>query len=448
MSRSKPNILLMICHDLGRHLGCYGVSTVHTPNVDRLAAEGVRMARSFCVAPQCSPSRAALFTGRYPHSNGVLGLTHAQFDWDLHPEERHLAGLLSESGWHAALIGLQHETRRPEGMGFDEIVGQNAPVEDSALTGADRLAAQVGAFLQRRRDQEKPFYLQVGFAEPHRVPGTPGDFGHLPPDDSRGVTVPAYLVDDADARAELAAFQGAIRKVDGAVGRILGALDDCGLREDTLVVFTTDHGIPFPRAKCSVYEAGLEVCLVLHWPGGGVSGGRVLDPMIPNVDCLPTLLEMAGAPVPGNVQGRSFAPLLRGEPYAPRPEVFGEMTYHDYYDPVRSIRTERHKLIVAFCFNRGFMDPSQQWRPRTRTRHPADPALSRHDLIELYDLAEDPLETRNLAASEAHRAVRDDLLRRLHAWMVETDDPLLRGVPPSPMHLRAVAALEGAPLPP
>jgi N-sulfoglucosamine sulfohydrolase len=117
----RPNIVQITCHDLGRHLGCYGIETVHTPTLDRLAAEGVRFAHSFCTSPGCSPSRAAMATGRYPHANGVMGLAHAHFGWELAPGERHIAGLLAEGGYHTVLFGLQHVTYHPEKLGFREI---------------------------------------------------------------------------------------------------------------------------------------------------------------------------------------------------------------------------------------------------------------------------------------------------------------------------------------
>lgn len=435
MPSRKPNVIVITCHDLGRHLGCYGVGTVRSPNVDGLAAEGVRFAHSFCTAPQCSPSRASLFTGRYPHSNGVLGLTHGSFGWDLSPDERHLAQILAESGWQTVMCGVHHESQDAGKAGYQRVL------RAEGAEAAPR-AAEAIEFIRQRPPDSPPFFLHLGFVEPHRLPG-PGGFGPTALDGTLGVTVPEYLVDEPSAREDFAAFQGAIYGVDRAIGQLLAALEGGGLREDTVVVMTTDHGIPFPRAKCSLYDPGLEVCLIVRWPRGGWSGGQVYREPISNVDYLPTLLELLEIPVPERVQGRSFAPLVGGGAYQPRSEIFGEMTYHDYCDPIRCIRTEEHKLIVSFTSAHGFMDPSQSWRPKTKTRHPEDPRRAYHEPVELYDLAADPLEARNLAGAAEHRAVRQDLLGRLYGWMRETEDPLLEGIPTPPMHRRALAALRG-----
>jgi N-sulfoglucosamine sulfohydrolase len=321
MPDCKPNIIILTCHDLGRHLGCYGVPTVRSPNIDGLAAEGVRFENSFCTAPQCSPSRASIFTGRYPHSNGVMGLTHGNFAWDLNPGEKHLAQLLSEAGWRTAVCGVHHESRDAGKAGYQDVL--NPGGFDASLR--EEKAVE---FIRQQSSAGSPFFLHVGFVEPHRLPG-PGGFGPTALDSSLGVTVPPYLADEPEAREDFAAFQGAVRHVDGAIGRILEALDGHGLRENTLVVMTTDHGIPFPRAKCSLYDPGLETCLILRWLQAGWENGRVYPEMVSNVDYVPTLLEMLELPVPEAVQGRSFAPLLSGENYRPRTEVFGEMTYHD-----------------------------------------------------------------------------------------------------------------------
>src|SRR5947209_12444252 len=178
----SPNILLITCHDLGRHLGCYGIETVATPHLDRLAATGVRVAQAFATAPSCSPSRTALATGRHPHSNGVMGLTHPPFGWDLHPGERHMAQILGEAGYHTHLFGFQHVSPYDDRPGFAQIHTDH----NRGLAGP--VAMKVGELLESWSN-ERPFYLEVNLEEPHR----PYDQGNCVPDASLGVTVPGYL---------------------------------------------------------------------------------------------------------------------------------------------------------------------------------------------------------------------------------------------------------------
>lgn len=454
----RPNLLLITCHDLGRFLGCYGNETVQSPALDRLAAEGTRFTRAFCTAPQCSPSRASLFTGRYPHSNGVLGLTHAQFAWDLGPEERHLGQILREAGYTTALAGVHHESRSGSAAaiaarcGMDTILAQHGMESIVPQSRAEDLTDAALGWFDRARGREQPWYLQIGYHEPHRVAartraedGYMGFIGdYLAPDEERGVAVPPYLQDTALAREELAELQGAVRALDAAVGRLLAGLRERGLDERTIVLFTTDHGLALPRAKCSLYDPGLETALILRAPDRAIAGGRTLDTLVSNVDLLPTLLDLLGLPIPERVQGRSLAPALRSEGFTPREAIFGEMTYHDYYDPRRCVRTARHKLIVNFTAAPGFMDPSQSWRPRTVTVVPPDPALDYHPLLELYDLADDPYEWHNLADDPAHATVRGELLDLLAQWMRDTGDPLLQGAVTPPLHRMALEVLNEA----
>ncbi len=432
-SGQMPNIVLISCHDIGQHLGCYGIDAVSTPNIDRLAGQGVRFERSFCTAPQCSPSRASIYTGRYPHNNGVMGLTHYDFAWDLHDEERHLAGLLKEAGYLTALVGVQHETRFPERMGFDHLQIQEHPV-------CEQVAEDAVECLKANRAGDSPFYLQVGFFEPHRR----FDFGGAVADDEKGVFVPGYLVEDEGANREFAQFQGAIRKVDQAIGQILDGLERAGLAENTIVIYTADHGIPFPRAKCSLYDPGIEVPFVVRWPKRGWQGGKVYSEMISNIDYLPTLLDAIGARVPENVQGRSFCGLLDGKQYEARDAVFTELTYHDYFNPMRSIRTQRYKLIANFTTAPAIMSPSQDYRPATITVEPADPAYAYHPHLELYDLEQDQLEFTNLADDKEYGDICRELGRRLLDWMESTDDPLLEVCPASPHHVETMRRLRGA----
>jgi N-sulfoglucosamine sulfohydrolase len=440
---ARPNVLLLHCHDLGQHLHCYGVGGVNSPNLDRLAEEGVLFENYFCTAPQCSPSRSSIFTGRYPHSNGVMGLAHADFAWEYHPGERHLGQILGEAGYATAGVGVVHETRSgAKRCGLAEYAAAS-----QAREMADATIARLKQFTKL---PDKPFYVQAGCIEPHRLPppdrNADQDFlgGRLQPDTSRGVTVPPYLRDTEGTRAELAELQGAVRHMDEHMGRVLSAVRDLGLDKTTLVIFTTDHGIAMPRAKCSLYEPGLRTAFILRYPPrGGWSGGIRHKHMVSNIDCVPTILDLAGLPAPAAVQGRSLAPLMDGRGYTPRDRIFGEITYHDYYDPRRSVRTAAHKLIVNFSSAPAFMDPSQSWRPRSDTVVPANHALAYHPACELYDLARDPWEQKDVAREASYAAALGELRGHLAEHLRATGDPILNGAVTSPLHQRSQEWLLG-----
>lgn len=426
------NLVMIDCHDLGQHLACYGWDSVPSDNLDKLAAAGVRFANSFCTAPQCSPSRSALYTGRYPHANGMFGLAHPPFNWQMHPGEVHLARLLQQNGYHTAQIGVQHVTAHNktaiEQLGFDEVfMGEDAPT----------VAEHVVSFLENA--QQRPFFLNVGFVEPHR--DAQGYFGQAPPDSTKGVSTPPYIPDTAEARAEFAQLQGVIRKMDEAFGVIWRALEEQNLLEETWVIFTTDHGIAMPRAKSTMYDPGIETALIMYAEPFNVMGGRVLPQMISNVDIVPTILEGLGVPAPGTLQGRSFWGLLTGDAYTPREHIFAEKTFHTAYEPQRAIRTSRYKLIwnaevdiinVAADIQHSPIFP-QMIDELTVERPP----------FELYDLENDPDERDNLAGQPAYAAVENDLRGQLLHWMQETGDPLLEGPIASPYYRRATQMLLG-----
>lgn len=426
----SPNILFITCHDLGRHLGCYGQETVISSNLDRLAAEGVRFANSFCTAPQCSPSRAALHTGRHAHSVGALGLAHHPFDWYLEPSAGHLAGRLRQNGYRTALFGGQHVTRHEwlAAIGYDHWSGEAA---------APELAQHVRAYLEGI-DGEQPFYLELDFAETHR----PYDWGGARPEHSQGVKLPPTIPNHPAALAEFAALQGAIRQLDEGVGRVLAALDNLGLRQNTLVLFTTDHGLAMPRAKCTLYEAGIGTVLILRWPAGGVSGGRLFEQMISHVDVTPTLLEASGIPFSEEeFHGRSFWPLLQDRPYQANDAVFAEKTFHTAYEPMRAVRTATHKLILNFETGSDFDVPDDV---RNGAIYPLmiAQATGHRPHAELYDLIQDPNEQNNLAGQTETAPVEAELRSRLRRWLKETNDPLLTGPPKSPFYRATLSLLQ------
>lgn len=420
---SQPlNILLIHWHDVGRRLGAYGNPSVDSPRVDALASEGVRFDQAYCTAPLCSPARGSLFTGRYPHSNGLMGLSHV--GWEYGSNERTLPMELADHGYRTTLIGLQHESSDPTSIGFDEVQHLTAP-EQYAAPVAELASLHIRSVAADRQ----PFLLTVGFFEPHR-PYPASLYDHPDPET---VDVPAFLPDTPEVRRDLAGFHGAIRAADDATGVVLDALETAGLADTTVVVFTADHGMAFPRAKSTLYDPGLEVALVIRLPEGIGRRGEATDQLVSHVDVMPTLLGLAGVDPPQRIQGRSLAPWLRGEDQPRRTEVFAEKNWHDpdQYDPVRCVRTERHKYIRSY-------------EKRSRTTLPGDirDSLSAGSLtawdaeprpaVELYDLEADPLERDNLAGEPAHADVEADLAARLDGWQRRTQDPLLTGPIPPP----------------
>ena len=426
------NLIMIDCHDLGRHLGCYGWQSVPSPNLDALAARGVRFANNFCTAPQCCPSRAALYTGRYAHSNGMFGLAHAPFNWRLHSDEIHLARYLRDAGYATAQIGVQHVTAQMsdavQGLGFQDVwLGNDAPA----------IGERAAAYL--RSNPAQPFFLNIGFLEPHR--DAHGRFTQAPPDRSLGVGVPPYLPQTPEAEAEFAELQGVIGRMDRAVGRIWEALTESGLLDKTWVIFTTDHGIAMPRAKCTMYDPGIETALIMVAHPFELTGGHVYEELISNVDLVPTILDMLSIPIPNRIQGRSFANLLRGEFYAAREHIFAEKTFHTAYEPQRAIRTERHKLIwnaeVDIINVPGDIMHSPIFPQMI------DQITVERPPLELYDLKTDPLEHGNIIEEPNYTEIADDLRNRLLEWMQQTGDPLLGGPVTSPYNRQALALLRG-----
>jgi N-sulfoglucosamine sulfohydrolase len=420
----RPNVVLFISHDTGRFVSPYGVRTVHTPTFERLAAESVLFENAFCTAPQCSPSRAALVTGRYPHSNGVMGLTHHDYAWSLHPSERPVAKLFGASGYQTWLLGLQHETRDDRALGFD-----HSDLWFEAAGLPPRLQSALAS-----RDHSRPFYCQLGCVETHRPWEMPG----CPPDSSLGVAVPAYLHNGPETRTDLAAFQGMIRRLDQELGRLLDLLDQHGLQDNTILVVTTDHGIAMPMAKSTLRDPGIETLLLMRYPGGGWLPGQRVRDLVSNVDILPTLLEACGLEVPDEVQGTSFLPILQGQASPSRDAVYAEKTFHDSYDPMRCVRTERFK------YNRYFEKAAYHPVPADILESGASRELGRvprEGFEELFDLEQDPDERNNLAENADYGQVCHEMRARLAAWMVETDDPLLEGPIGGPFYHKSVSTL-------
>jgi arylsulfatase A-like enzyme len=409
------NVIYIHSHDTGRYVQPYG-HAIPTPNIQWLADQGVMFRNAFCAAPSCSGSRAALLTGEYCHTNGMMGLAHRGFA--LSDYDHHLVRVLAAAGYHSELIGEQHLSLDPNVLGYDVL----HEIPDMSVNSVGPVAIE-----SLRSGIKEPFFMSVGFFETHRsffAPSSVRDRVYSLP--------PPFLPDTPEIREDVASYKASARSLDHGVGTVLNALHQTGLDERTLVICTTDHGLAFPTAKASLLDRGIGVMLIIRGPGFG--GGYAYDELVSHVDVLPTVCDVAGVDPPPWLVGRSLLPLVSGqeEPGA-RSEIFSELTYHAAYEPQRAIRTERYKYIRRFddypypvlpnCDDSPSKDAYLQrgWATRPVSREA------------LHDLFFNPGEGRNMIDEPDYEPVRRALRERLEAWMVQTDDPLLEGpVQPPP----------------
>jgi N-sulfoglucosamine sulfohydrolase len=415
----KPNILYLHSHDTGRFIQPYG-HQVPTPNIQRLADQGLLFRKAFCAAPTCSGSRSALLTGQYPHTNGMMGLAHRGFE--LHDYSHHIVHTLREAGYWSGLIGEQHLSKDPGVLGYDHVIESDTNHVDYVAPAAVELLAQA---------PPEPFFLSVGFFETHREYFEPTSVRDalysLPPDN---------LPDTPETRRDMASYKASARSLDQGVGSVLNALDEHDLADDTLVILTTDHGLAFPGAKGTLFDRGIGVLMIMRGPGGA-HGGRVSNALVSHLDIFPTICELAGIDVPARVQGRSLLPVMRREVEDVNDAVFAELTYHAAYEPIRAVRTERWKYIRRFGDRLRPVLPNVDDSPTKDlllAEGWGDVELPREAL---HDLRFDPVEAHNLIDSPRCAEIAEQLRGRLDEWMRATEDPLLEG---------AVRAPEGAEL--
>ena len=404
-----PNILYIHSHDTGRYVQPYG-HAIQTPNIQRLAEQGILFRKAFCVAPTCSPSRAGLLTGQYAHCNGMIGLAHRGFS--LNDYNQHLVHTLRKAGYYSVLIGEEHLSKDPKDSGYDLVSKVERNQADIVAPAAIELL---------NHDLPQPFFLSVGFFETHR------DF--LKPtsiDDMKDCLPPVPLPDTDETRRDMAGFKASARALDQGIGAVLEALDANGLSDNTLVICTTDHGIAFPRMKCNLTDHGIGVLLIMRGPGG-FTGGKVSEALVSQIDLFPTICDLLNIDHPSWLQGRSIMPLIRGETEEIHDALFAEVTFHAAYEPKRAVRTQRWKYIRRFDHHLGPVlancddSPSKQmliqygWEKQLRP------------LEQLYDLIFDPNEACNLAHDRSVGTILEELRVRLDDWMRTTDDPLLYG---------------------
>ncbi|QUR69536.1 sulfatase family protein [Mycobacterium spongiae] len=416
VTTEHENVLIVHWHDVGRQLGVYGHPDVSSPRLDQLAAQGILLTQAHATAPLCSPSRGSLFTGRYPQSNGLVGLAH--HGWEYRTGVRTLPHLLSDNGWYSALFGMQHETSFPKRLGYDEFDVSNSYCEYVVPKAQEWLRERVPSL------SPQPFLLTVGFFETHR----PYPRDRYQPADADIVDPPAYLPDTPEVRADLAEFYGSIATADAAVGQLLDTLTQTGLDANTWVVFLTDHGPAFPRAKSTLYDAGTGIAMIIRPPTRRAAQPYVYDELFSGVDLVPTLLGLLELEIPADVEGVSHADTLLApgvHTRAVRDHVYTMKTYHDSFDPMRAVRTKEFSYIENYV-PRPLLDLPWDIEESPSGLVVAPLVTSPRPERELYDLRADPDEANNLLAehdsSHDVAAIAADLAVRLRDWRQQTND--------------------------
>jgi N-sulfoglucosamine sulfohydrolase len=411
------NILFMHSHNTGTFVEPYG-HAVPTPNLQKLAEEGVLFRNAFSTAPTCSPSRASFLTGMYPHSCGMLGLAHrgfsmSNYDW-------HAARVLKANGYFTASSGVEHTAPDLDSIGYDVILSgldTNYPNQPNRIDPADAVVN----FLNDAPKQ--PFFINLGLNETHR-PFHQAEPESYPAERKQFCVPPRPLPDTPETRADTADFKASARVMDDAFGKVLRALDDNGLRENTLVFCFADHGLQFPRNMCNLTDHGLRVYCVVRGPGG-FAGGQEVNALVSLMDLLPTAYEVAGILPPDHVEGFSLVGLMGGDDDTLHDAIFGEVSYHAAYEPMRCVRTKRYKYIRRYDNREKLVLPNVDDTPTKAFLLNQDWEDQPRDQEMLFDLMFDPDEAHNIVNREDMAGVVAEMKGRLDVWMQSTHDPLL-----------------------
>jgi N-sulfoglucosamine sulfohydrolase len=431
----RRNVLLLISDDQGLDLGCYGVP-IRTPRLDALARQGTRFTHGFAAVSSCSPSRAVINTGLYTHQNGMYGLQHDVHHQSLLPGIETLPSLLRRAGYATALVGKKH-------VGPDSAFPYEVELvpERSGIRDVRELAIAASSFI--RSTDDRPFFVTVAYSDPHRAAidyGNDRAWPGVKPAiyDPRKVSIPSHLPDLPAVRKDLAAYYESLSRLDAGVGMILDDLAATGRADDTLVIFLSDNGCPFPGAKTNLYDPGLHLPLIVRAPGAAAA---VNDAMVSWTDVAPTVLDWTGVAPPSAypLSGSSLLPILGKTTDPIRTAVFASHDFHEInqYYPMRSVRTRTHSYILNLAWQlpypiAGDVAGSPSWKaiaadPTIRLGRRTQAAYLQRPAEELYDLARDPEEVTNLAADPAYAGIKAELAERLRSLRAATKDPWLAG---------------------
>lgn len=427
VEKKKPNIIVFIADDASVDFGCYGNKYVKTPNIDQLASQGVLFRNAFVTSPQSSPSRISMMTGQYAHTLGVEDL-HTPID----EKTKMLPAYLKEAGYYTGSMLKTHwgdNGTKQFDFYFDKRKDRKDLYSDSIMTAENKFFKLYQSFLDDAN--HKPFFLWIGFIDPHRPYKEP-ETKHVHNPDS--VMLLPSFVNGPLTREDVADYYDEIHRLDQHVGFMTAELERREILDNTIIIFVSDNGMPFMRAKGFLYDPGIRVPLIIKWPGKTKTGVIHDNGMVSGLDIAPTILEMAGIKTPEYMTGRSFVPLLLNHREHGRDVIFSERNWHDTEEYARCIRTEKFKLIYnAFPYSisafTGDMRQSPAWyellsskRQGTMNENQSQLFQFPRPMIELYDLEQDPYEHTNLSDHPEYFNIASGLLKQLFEWQKETKD--------------------------
>jgi N-sulfoglucosamine sulfohydrolase len=414
----KPNIVFFLADDVSwNDFGCYGNKEVKTPNIDRLAQQGIRFTNFFLTASSCSPSRNSIITGRYPHNTGAAELhTEPPLDMVSFPE------ILKGQGYYSAHAGKFH-------MGKYALRGFDLTNENAKLNGDG--GEELWIKTLQNRPKEKPFLLWYAAYDAHR-PWGPNEFSGK--HDPANVNPPFYLADAKGTKSDLAKYYDEIARFDHYIGLVVDELRKQNVLENTVIVIMADNGRPFPHSKTRVNDRGMKTPFIVYWPKGIATKDRTCTSLISSIDIAPTLLDIADARSPESIQGVSFKKLLKNPDQPFRNYVFSEHNWHDYEAHERMVRTKDFLYILnsrpQFA-NSGpadalggpsFQDLIDMKNSGKISTVQADVFLAPRPSEELYHNISDPDQLINLASAPKYQRNLKELRQILSGWMDETGD--------------------------
>jgi arylsulfatase A-like enzyme len=418
VKEKSPNFIVFIADDVSwNDIGCYGNEIVQTPNIDRIASEGVRFDNAFLTASSCSPSRISIITGRYPHNTGAAELhTEPSVDFSTIPK------ILKQKGYYTGQAGKWHMGEIIK-SGFDTIH------EKRSINGDGGEEHWVDCL--KERNKEKPFFFWFAGYDAHRIWG-PNEFSGT--HSSKEIITPHTLVNGDGTKTDLAKYYDEIKRFDHYIGEVEKELKQQGVLDNTVIIILADNGRPFPRDKTRVYDSGMKTPFIIKWSNGIKNQGSICNSLISSIDLAPTLIEIAGIDKPDSFMGYSFKSLLGNADKKIREYVFAEHNWHDHEAHERMVRTERYLYLINSRPQFSNQGPADAIRSESFTElkevnkkgelnaMQADIFMAPRPPEELFDCINDELQIKNLASNEEYKDIRNDLRGVLSKWIMATGD--------------------------